>query len=118
MRLAVSRAVVSESSRGWKLDKLKQAHHIDVVVALSMACLAAVKGQGEYGYDLFNGAFDGDEVEEEAQPPSPVPPGMSLEQYERITRPVSLGVPENLPEGVRDAFARARLDALQRRGLP
>ena len=45
-------------------------------------------------------------------------PGMSLEQYERITRPVSLGVPENLPEGVRDAFARARLDALQRRGLP
>ena len=46
MRLAVSRAVVSESSRGWKIDKLKQSHHIDVIVALSMACLAAVRGQG------------------------------------------------------------------------
>jgi hypothetical protein len=52
--------VVSESSRGWKLDKLKQAHKIDVVVALSMACLAAVRGQGEYSYDLWGGAFDWD----------------------------------------------------------
>jgi phage terminase large subunit-like protein len=40
MRLAVSRAVIVESSRGWRLDKLKQQHKIDVVVALSMACLA------------------------------------------------------------------------------
>jgi hypothetical protein len=32
------------------LDKLKQAHKIDVVVALSMAALAAVRGQGESTY--------------------------------------------------------------------
>ena len=59
MRLAVSRAIIVESSRGWRLDKLKQQHKIDVVVALSMACLAAVRGQGKPGYDLFApGLFD------------------------------------------------------------
>jgi phage terminase large subunit-like protein len=50
MRLAISRAVMHESARGWRLDKLNQAHKIDVVVALSMACLAAVRGQGESSY--------------------------------------------------------------------
>ena len=61
MRLAVSRAIIVESSRGWRLDKLKQQHKIDVVVALSMACLAAVRGQGKPGYDLFApGLFDDD----------------------------------------------------------
>jgi phage terminase large subunit-like protein len=50
MRLAVSRAIITESSRGWKLDKLKQSHKIDVVVALSMAALAAVRGQSEPFY--------------------------------------------------------------------
>jgi hypothetical protein len=40
-RLAVSRAIIVESSRGWRLDKLKQSHKIDVVVALSMSALAA-----------------------------------------------------------------------------
>ena len=53
MRLAVSRAIVTESSRGWKIDKLKQSHHIDVIVALSMAALAAVRGQSEHSYDLW-----------------------------------------------------------------
>jgi phage terminase large subunit-like protein len=51
MRLAVSRAVISESARGYKLNKLKQRHKIDVVVALSMAALAAIRGQGESSYD-------------------------------------------------------------------
>jgi phage terminase large subunit-like protein len=50
MRTAVSRCIVHESSRGWRLDKAKQQHHIDIVVALSMACLAAVRGQGESSY--------------------------------------------------------------------
>jgi phage terminase large subunit-like protein len=50
MRLAISRAIMHESSRGWRLDKLKQQHKIDVVVALSMAALAAVRGQGESSY--------------------------------------------------------------------
>ena len=53
MRLAVSRAVTHESSRGWRLDKLKQSHKIDVVVALSMAALAAVKGQSESTYNFW-----------------------------------------------------------------
>jgi phage terminase large subunit-like protein len=51
MRLAVSRAVLHESSRGWKLDKQKQHHKIDVVVALSMAALAAIRGIAEPAYD-------------------------------------------------------------------
>jgi phage terminase large subunit-like protein len=50
MRLAISRAIMHESSRGWRLDKLKQQHKIDLVVALSMAALAAVRGQGESSY--------------------------------------------------------------------
>jgi hypothetical protein len=37
-----------ESSRGWRLDK---QHKIDVVVALSMAALAAIRGVGEYAYN-------------------------------------------------------------------
>ena len=67
MRLAVSRAIIVESSRGWRLDKLKQQHKIDVVVALSMACLAAVRGQGKPGYDLFApGLFDDDAEDRQA----------------------------------------------------
>ena len=60
MRLAVSRAIVTESSRGWKIDKLKQSHHIDVVVALSMACLAAVRDGGAAAYALDLSWIDGD----------------------------------------------------------
>jgi phage terminase large subunit-like protein len=52
MRLSVSRAIIVESGRGWRLDKLKQAHKIDVIVALSMAALAAVRGQDKPFYDL------------------------------------------------------------------
>ena len=51
MRLAVARAIIVESRRGWRLDKLKQPHKIDVVVALSMAALAAVQNQSKYKYD-------------------------------------------------------------------
>jgi phage terminase large subunit-like protein len=52
MRLAISRAVIVESARGWRLDKLKQSHKIDVVVALSLAALAAVKTGSRLSYDL------------------------------------------------------------------
>jgi hypothetical protein len=47
MGLSVSRAIASEGSRGWKIDKAKQAHKIDVVIALGMAAYAAVQSQGE-----------------------------------------------------------------------
>jgi phage terminase large subunit-like protein len=42
IRLAVSRAVAIESPRGWRITKEKQSHKIDVVVALAMACHAAI----------------------------------------------------------------------------
>jgi phage terminase large subunit-like protein len=44
MRLSASRVIATEMPRGWKLDKSKQAHKIDVIVALSMACHSAVEG--------------------------------------------------------------------------
>jgi phage terminase large subunit-like protein len=47
MRLAVSRAVALETPRGWRIAKEKQSHKIDVVVALAMACHAAVAGQAD-----------------------------------------------------------------------
>jgi phage terminase large subunit-like protein len=47
IRLAISRAVALETSRGWRIAKEKQSHKIDVVVALAMAALGAAKmGQG------------------------------------------------------------------------
>jgi phage terminase large subunit-like protein len=52
MRTAISHAIITESARGWKLDKLKQAQKIDVIVALSMAALAAVRADGKMKYDL------------------------------------------------------------------
>jgi phage terminase large subunit-like protein len=52
MRLAVSRAVAIETSRGWRIGKEKQSHKIDVVVVLAMTCYAAVQSQGE---SLFMG---------------------------------------------------------------
>jgi phage terminase large subunit-like protein len=79
MRLAVSRAIVGESSRGFKLDKAKQHHHIDVVVALSMACLAAVQEGGKPFYDLA-GAL-GYRDEPPLAPRPYVPPGWTEEQY-------------------------------------
>jgi len=44
IRLAVQRAVAVETPRGWRIAKEKQAHKIDVVVALAMAALGAVQG--------------------------------------------------------------------------
>jgi phage terminase large subunit-like protein len=51
LRLALSRAVAVEGSRGWKISKEKQTHKIDVVVALAMAALAAIQTQSKYRYD-------------------------------------------------------------------
>ena len=63
MRLAISHAIIIESSRGWRLDKLKQQHKIDVVVALSMAALAAVRDGGKSRYDSsLRWVCDDDEI--------------------------------------------------------
>lgn len=42
IRRAISHAVARETSRGWRIAKEKQAHKIDVVVALGMAALGAI----------------------------------------------------------------------------
>jgi phage terminase large subunit-like protein len=52
IRLAVSRAIAAETARGWRIAKDKQFHKIDVVIALAMAALAAIRGQSEPFYDL------------------------------------------------------------------
>ena len=46
MRLAVSRCVAIETSRGWRIAKEKTSHKIDSIVALAMAALGAVQ-QGQ-----------------------------------------------------------------------
>src|SRR6266481_3731684 len=53
LRLAVSRCVALETSRGWRIAKEKTSHKIDVVVALAQAALGAVQqGQVDAGVDL------------------------------------------------------------------
>lgn len=52
MRLAISRAVASETPRGWRITKEKQSHKIDVVIALAMAAHATVQGHAESTYSL------------------------------------------------------------------
>jgi phage terminase large subunit-like protein len=61
MRQAISHAIITESSRGWKLDKLRQAHKIDVIVSLSMAALAAVRDGGKPYYIRDLSWVSGDE---------------------------------------------------------
>lgn len=43
MRLAVSRTIAIETSRGWRLAKEKTSHKIDAVVALAMGAWGANK---------------------------------------------------------------------------
>lgn len=53
IRSAISHAVTVEGPRGSRIAKSKASHKIDVVVALAMACLAAVKaprGQLRMGF--------------------------------------------------------------------
>jgi phage terminase large subunit-like protein len=69
MRLAASRCIALESSRGWRITKEKQSHKIDVIVALAMAAFAAVQGHGEYSYTLE--PFSPDFVDRDAPPPTP-----------------------------------------------
>jgi phage terminase large subunit-like protein len=51
LRLAISRAVAVEGSRGWKISKEKASHKIDQVVALAMACHAATQSVSEPFFD-------------------------------------------------------------------
>ena len=68
MRLAASRCIAIESSRGWRITKEKQSHKIDVIVALAMAAFAAVQGQNESSYDTTYRAFDPNYRDPDAPP--------------------------------------------------
>jgi phage terminase large subunit-like protein len=59
VRLAVSRCVAVESARGWRIAKSLVSHKIDVVIALAMAALACVQGQGTSTYDSTLAWVDG-----------------------------------------------------------
>jgi hypothetical protein len=61
IRLAISRAVASETPRGWRITKEKQSHKIDVVIALAMAAYATVQGRAESTYNLD--AFSSDKFD-------------------------------------------------------
>jgi phage terminase large subunit-like protein len=63
IRLAISRAVAIEGTRGWRIGKDKQAYKIDIVVALAQAALAAVRG-GVDVYDSTYRAFRDDAVDQ------------------------------------------------------
>jgi hypothetical protein len=94
IRLAVSRAIAIETPRGWRIGKDKQAHKVDVVIALAMACLAATKREvTSPGYSLAVWQAACDMVE-----PAPVdldgsrewrdkrcPPSMSMETWIKLT---------------------------------
>ena len=71
MRLAASRCIAVESSRGWRITEERQSHKIDVIVALAMAAYAAVQGRNEYGYDATFRAFDPYYRDPDAPPPEP-----------------------------------------------
>jgi phage terminase large subunit-like protein len=52
IRLAISRCVALETTRGWRIAKEKTSHKIDVIVALAQAALGAV--QQASGGDAIN----------------------------------------------------------------
>jgi len=50
IRLAVARCVAVETTRGWRIAKDKQSYKIDVVVALAMSALAALRSGADDDY--------------------------------------------------------------------
>jgi phage terminase large subunit-like protein len=66
MRTAIARAIAVEGARGWKISKERQSHKIDIVIALGMAVLAAIKSQSEpipyvRDYSRWVGDINGEE---------------------------------------------------------
>jgi hypothetical protein len=102
IRKAISQAVAIEGPRGWKIGKDKQAHRIDVVIALGMACLGCVQGQANFYDDLYLGFRD--------DLPAPVDgvaewrkkrlhPQFTDEEYLRIASPPGTWVPPHMRDG-------------------
>ena len=91
MRLAVSRCVAVESARGWKISKEKQSHKIDVVIALAMACYAAVRGGDQYTYrlDVFDPNFQDEDLpplQPAGQQPEPAAPRCNGDWWRSMPR--------------------------------
>ena len=59
LRLAVSRAVARETTRGWRIGKDKQSHKIDFVVALGMAAYASLDSKASRGARYTGGLLGG-----------------------------------------------------------
>jgi hypothetical protein len=99
IRLAVARAVAIETPRGWRIGKDKQTHKIDIVVALGMAALAAVRAQATPIYDLRGFLDDGDTVSDldggRAWRRERLHPTLSDADFQRISRPPGL-IPQEL----------------------
>ena len=59
LRLAVSKTVIVESTRGYRLGKVKGSDRVDPIVALSMACLLAGREESVGGrcevFDFWTG---------------------------------------------------------------
>jgi hypothetical protein len=57
LRLAISRSVALQTTRGWRIAKEKASHKIDVVVALAQAALGAVQQGQVAGLSADDRAF-------------------------------------------------------------
>jgi Phage Terminase len=73
IRLAMSQATAIETARGWRIAKEKQSHKIDVVIALAMSALAAVRSPGESSYDPLGWQDVPDPREQPMTQPRPHP---------------------------------------------
>jgi len=63
IRTAISRTVAVETPRGWRLGKSQQMSRVDVVIALAMAALAAVRAQQScYNLDAMADVTPDDEL--------------------------------------------------------
>jgi hypothetical protein len=82
MRLAVSRAVAIETSRGWRIGKEKQSQKIDLVVALAQAALGAVRGFGSQSVTVRS--FWGEDGDKPRPDPSDIRAERSA-RFERVT---------------------------------
>jgi phage terminase large subunit-like protein len=89
MRLAVSRAVAVETPRGWRIAKEKQSHKIDVVVALAMSALAAVRRQGADSYLPYE-LWVSNDADDVVEPPPRLFPTLTDAEFMRISAPVAL----------------------------
>ena len=65
IRLAITRCIAIETSRGWRISKEKQSHRVDVVIALAMSALASVRSLGELDYDASYSGFQPGAVDRE-----------------------------------------------------